>query len=190
MRDLNDIIVIVMISKTERALSLSVVNVDIQKNKKLAEKPSGEYEIDQSKQLTSAKSRHRQHRQRYNDDKLDINSDELQSTGNPESANYAEYNYDDNKMTVEDNDCKDYSDECNEYASRGYCSEYAPTASIGTINMMCKRACGTCSTNTMPKEKQDTYEVMDKEDSFYKKGKIGKSDKEKQKHLEHRLNKL
>lgn len=31
---------------------------------------------------------------------------------------------------------------------------------------------------------------MDKEDSFYKKGKIGKSDKEKQKHLEHRLNKL
>lgn len=73
------------------------------KDKKPAEKPSGEYEIDQSEHLKSAKSRHRQHRQRYNDDKLDINSDELQSTGNPESANYAEYNYDDNKMTVEDN---------------------------------------------------------------------------------------
>lgn len=46
-------------------------------------------------------------------------------------------------------DCKDYSDDCNDYASRGFCSEYAPTASIGTINMMCKRACGTCSSNTM-----------------------------------------
>ena len=40
-----------------------------------------------------------------------------------------------------------------------------------------------------PKEKQDTYEVIGKEDSFYKKGVIGKSHK-KQKHLEHRLNKL
>lgn len=40
-----------------------------------------------------------------------------------------------------------------------------------------------------PKEKQDTYEVMEK-DSFYKKGEIGKSHHKKQKHLEHRLNKL
>ena len=41
-----------------------------------------------------------------------------------------------------------------------------------------------------PKEKQDTYEVVDKEDSFYKKGKIGKSHDKKHKHLEHRLNNL
>ena len=41
-----------------------------------------------------------------------------------------------------------------------------------------------------PKEKQDTYEVLEKEDSFYKKGEIGKSHKNKQKHLEHRLNRL
>lgn len=27
----------------------------------------------------------------------------MQSTPNPESANYAEYNFDDSKMTVEDN---------------------------------------------------------------------------------------
>lgn len=40
-----------------------------------------------------------------------------------------------------------------------------------------------------PKEKQETYEVMER-DSFYKKGEIGKSHDKKQKHLEHRLNKL
>ena len=40
------------------------------------------------------------------------------------------------------------------------------------------------------KDKQDTYEVLEKEDSFYKKGKIGKSQDKKQKHLEHRLRKL
>lgn len=32
-----------------------------------------------------------------------MGSDELHSTGNPESDNYAEYNFDDSKMTVEDN---------------------------------------------------------------------------------------
>ena len=42
----------------------------------------------------------------------------------------------------------------------------------------------------MRKDKQDTYEVLEKEDSFYKKGKIGKSQDKKQKHLEHRLHKL
>ena len=40
-----------------------------------------------------------------------------------------------------------------------------------------------------PKEKQDTYEVMER-DNFYKKGKIGKSQHKKPKILEHRLNKL
>ena len=38
-----------------------------------------------------------------------------------------------------------------------------------------------------PKEKQDTYEVMEK-DSFYKKGAIGKPQNKKPNHLEHRLN--
>ena len=72
------------------------------KDKKPTENPGSDYEIDQSEHLEPAKSRHRQHRQRYNDDKPGISSDELQSTENPESASYAEYNYDDGKMTFED----------------------------------------------------------------------------------------
>ena len=73
------------------------------KDKRPNEKPSRDYEIDQSERLKPTKNRHRQHRQRHHDDKLGISSDELQSTANPESANYAEYNFDDSKMTVEDN---------------------------------------------------------------------------------------
>lgn len=73
------------------------------KGKRPTEKPNGDYEIEQSEHLNPTKSRHRQHRQRYNDDKLSFSSDEMQSTPNPESANYAEYNFDDSKMTVEDN---------------------------------------------------------------------------------------
>ena len=42
-------------------------------------------------------------------------------------------------------ECKDYADECSQYASQGYCSDYAPTTGIGTISMMCKRSCGQCS---------------------------------------------
>ncbi|EDO32444.1 predicted protein [Nematostella vectensis] len=43
-----------------------------------------------------------------------------------------------------DFDCKDYSDECGQYASQGFCSEYAPNTGIGTISMMCRRSCGSC----------------------------------------------
>lgn len=73
------------------------------KDKKPTAKPSGDYEIDQSERLQSTRSHHRQHHQQYNDNKLGMGSDELHSTGNPESDNYAEYNFDDSKMTVEDN---------------------------------------------------------------------------------------
>ena len=40
-----------------------------------------------------------------------------------------------------------------------------------------------------PKEKQDTYEVSER-DPFYKKEEIEKAKDQKQNHLEHRLNKL
>lgn len=78
------------------------------KDKRPTTKPSGDYEIDQSERIKPTKSHHRQHRLRYNDDKLGISSDELHSTANLESANYAEYKFDDSKMTVEDNGKSSY----------------------------------------------------------------------------------
>ncbi|XP_022785540.1 cell wall protein IFF6-like [Stylophora pistillata] len=159
------------------------------KRKRPIAKISGDYEVKQFKLAGPTKDQERHYEQSYRADTFSNRNDDVHPTANPDTDYYGEYKFDDSKMTVEDNDCKDYSDDCNDYASRGFCSEYAPTASIGTINMMCKRACGTCSSNTMRKEKQDTYEVSER-DPFYKKDEIEKAKDQKPNHLKHRLNKL